>query len=33
MYLHLVNLLKDRMGPQYMMYIHPRFDDYEDMRV
>ncbi len=33
MNLHLVNLLKDRIGPQYMRSIHPRFDDYEDCRV
>ncbi len=33
MYLHLVNLLKDRIGPQHMMYIHPRFDDYHHVRV
>lgn len=33
MNLHLVNLLRDRIGPQYMMYIHPRFEDYEEVRV
>ena len=33
MYLHLINLIKDRIGPQYMMYMHPKFDDYEDVRV
>lgn len=33
MYLHLVNLLKDRLGPQYMIYVHPRFDDYHEARV
>ncbi|MFA5631808.1 MAG: DUF262 domain-containing protein [Porticoccaceae bacterium] len=33
MYLHLVNLIKDRIGPSHMMYIHPRFDDYEGVRV
>lgn len=33
MALHLVNLLRDRMGPQHMMYIHPRFDDYQRVRV
>jgi predicted HTH transcriptional regulator len=33
MYLHLVNLIKDRMGPSSMMYIHPRFDDYQNVRV
>jgi Putative DNA-binding domain len=33
MYLHLVNLIKDRMGPSSMMYIHPHFDDYQNARV
>jgi hypothetical protein len=33
MYLHLVNLLNNRLGPQHMIYIHPRFDDYQDVRV
>jgi predicted HTH transcriptional regulator len=33
MALHLVNLLRDRLGPQHMMYIHPRFDDYQGQRV
>ena len=33
MYLHLVNLIKDRMGAAHMMYMHPRFDDYEGERV
>jgi hypothetical protein len=33
MNLHLVNLLKDRVGPQHAMYVHPRFDDYQDSRV
>jgi hypothetical protein len=33
MYLHLVNLTKDRMGAAHMMYMHPRFDDYEGVRV
>ena len=33
MYLHLVNLIRDRIGPQHMMFIHPRFDDFEDVRV
>jgi len=31
--LHLVNLIKDRMGTKHMMYIHPRFDDYDHSRV
>jgi len=33
MNLHLVNLLKDRIGAQHAMYVHPRFDDFEDARV
>jgi predicted HTH transcriptional regulator len=33
MYLHLVNLIKDRMGAAHMMYLHPRFDDYDHTRV
>jgi predicted HTH transcriptional regulator len=33
MYLHLVNLVRERMGPSAMMYIHPHFEDYEGARV
>jgi predicted HTH transcriptional regulator len=33
MNLHLVNLIKDRLGANHMLYIHPRFDDYGDVRV
>jgi len=33
MAVHLDNLLKDRMGLHHMMYIHPRFDDYQGARV
>ena len=33
MYLHLVNLIKDRIGPSHMMYLHPRFDEYKGSRV
>ncbi len=33
MYLHLVNLINSRLSPQHMIYIHPRFDDYQDVRV
>jgi Putative DNA-binding domain len=33
MNLHLVNLIKERMGMSSMMYVHPRFDDYHDARV
>lgn len=31
--LHLGNLIKSRIGASHMMYIHPRFDDYNDARV
>jgi predicted HTH transcriptional regulator len=31
--LHLVNLIKDRIGAYQMMFIHPRFDDFQDVRV
>jgi hypothetical protein len=33
MNLHLVNLIRDRIGPQHMLYIHPRFEDCKDERV
>lgn len=33
MSLHLVNLVRDRIGPQFMMYVHPRFADYKDKRI
>lgn len=33
MYLHLNNLIKDRIGAKHMLYIHPHFDDFEDKRV
>jgi len=33
MNLHLVQLIKERLGPVWMMYIHPRFDDYQGARV
>lgn len=33
MNLHLVNLIRDRIGANHMLYIHPRFDDYEEARV
>jgi hypothetical protein len=33
LYLHLVNLIKDRIGAAQMMYLHPRFDDYDGTRV
>ena len=33
MCLHLTNIINGRIGPQHMMYIHPRFDNYEGVRV
>lgn len=33
MLLHLDNLLKDRLGSQFALYIHPRFEAFEDKRV
>jgi hypothetical protein len=33
MNLHLVNLIKDRIGPTSMMYIHSRFEDHDGTRV
>ncbi len=33
MALHLVSLLKERIGPTHVMYVHPRFDDYQESRV
>ena len=33
MHLHLVNLLKDRIGVQHSMYIHPRFEDRDEARA
>lgn len=33
MQLHLANLINGRIGPQFMMYMHPRFDDYQGKRV
>lgn len=30
---HLVNLIRDRMGPQHMGYMRVRFGDYENKRV
>ena len=31
--LHLVNLIKDRIGPSMMQFIHARFEDYDSYRV
>lgn len=33
MALHLTNLLRARIGPDKMLYIHPRFEDYEGERI
>jgi predicted HTH transcriptional regulator len=33
MYLHLTNLIKDRLGASHMLYIHPHFDEHDDTRV
>jgi hypothetical protein len=33
MHQHLVNLVRDRLGSVVMMYVHARFDDYQDTRV
>ena len=33
MSLHLVNLIKDRIGPAMMQFIHARFEDYDSYRV
>lgn len=33
MNLHLVNLIKDRMGPQHMLHIEPRFETFKEKRV
>ncbi len=31
--LHLINLLKDRLGGHHALHVHPRFDDHEGQRV
>ena len=33
MALHLINLLKERIGGQHAISVHPRFDDHNDARV
>ena len=33
MNLHLINIIKERIGTSPMLYISPRFDDYQDVRV
>ncbi len=32
-YSHLVNLLNDKIGPEWTIYAHPRFDVYNDKKV
>jgi predicted HTH transcriptional regulator len=31
--LHLVNLVKDRLGEVFLPYVHPHFEDQDDQRV
>lgn len=33
MSLHLVNLIKDRIGDLFLPYVHPQFEDHGDVRV
>lgn len=33
MNLHLVNLLKDRMGPQHMLHVEPRFEELDGKKI
>lgn len=33
MYLHLNNLIKDRIGAKHMLYIQPHFDEHDEKRV
>ena len=33
MHLHLTNLIRDKIGPHHMMYIHPHFEDLNSHRV
>lgn len=33
MALHLVNLLRERMGGEHAIHVHPKFDDFEGFRV
>lgn len=33
MALHLVNLMKERIGGQHSLYVHPKFEDYADTRA
>jgi predicted HTH transcriptional regulator len=30
---HLANLIRDRLGPQHTLCLHPRFEDYEGKRI
>jgi predicted HTH transcriptional regulator len=33
MLLHLDNLIRERIGPKHVMYIHPHFEDYDGCKV
>ena len=33
MNLHLVNLIRDQIGPQNMIFIHPSFENFKEKRV
>lgn len=33
MHQHLVNLVRDRIGPQFLMYVHSRFEEFDGTRV
>lgn len=33
LHLHLVNLLNDRIGSNWTVYLHPHFEDYEEIRI
>ncbi len=33
MSLHLADIVSERIGPECMMYVHPRFEDYQNKRV
>jgi hypothetical protein len=33
MSLHLANLINEKIGPQYMIYVHPRFEDYKEKHI
>ncbi len=33
MNLRLANIINTRIGPRHMIYIHPRFEDYDDQPI